>query len=149
MSVSQPPGESGRTIDTASLGARLAQAAMAIVLTIVSVLLMLTTHRLQLALGGIDLPAGLVFGAVLQIVICVFLWSATGSRFPLLLVGGLWGMLATPFLGESIGGGVLLPAQVADIPQISGWIVQGLGILIPFLMAGLVTVLGRRAPRRR
>jgi len=44
---------------------------------------------------------------------------------------------------------VLLPAQVADIPQISGWIVQGLGILIPFLMAGLVTVLGRRAPRRR
>lgn len=149
MSVTQPPGESGRTVDTASLGARLAQAAMAIVLAIASVLLMLTTHRMEVALLGVDLPVGLVFGAALQIVICVFLWSATGSRFPLLVLGGLWGMLATPFLGESVGGGVLLPAVVAEVPQLSGWIVQGLGILIPFLMAGLFTLLERRAPRRR
>lgn len=149
MSVTQPPGESGRTVDTASLGARLAQAAMAIVLAIASVLLMLTTHRMEVALLGVGLPVGLVFGAALQIVICVFLWSATGSRFPLLVLGGLWGMLATPFLGESVGGGVLLPAVVAEVPQLSGWIVQGLGILIPFLMAGLFTLLERRAPRRR
>lgn len=148
MSATQPRRGSGRTVDTDSLAARLAQAAMAIVLAIASVLLMLTTHRMELELLGVELPAGLLFGAVFQVVTCLFLWGATGSRFPLLVLGGLWGMLATPFLGESVGGGVLLPAVIADVPQVSGWIVQGLGVAIPFLVAGVITLargLGSRA----
>lgn len=147
--MTQPPGEAGRTVDTSSLRARLAQAAMAIVLAIVSVLLMLTTHRMELSLLGAELPAGLVFGAVFQVVTCIFLWSATGSRFPLLVLGCLWGMLATPFLGKSVGGGVLLPAVIAGVPQLSGWIVQGLGIVIPFLLAAVITVAGKLRPRAR
>jgi hypothetical protein len=140
---------SARQVDTTSLAARLAQAAMAIVLAIISVLLMLSTHRVELDLLGVDLPAGLLFGAVFQGLTCVFLWAATGSRFPLLVMGCLWGLLATPFLGEGVGGGVMLPAVVADVPQYSGWIVQGLGLVIPFLVAGGITVAGRARSRAR
>ena len=147
-SAPSPPGPP-RTVDTTSLAARSAQAAMAIVLAIISVLLMLTTHRTELELFGVDLPVGLVFGAVFQVVTCVFLWAATGSRFPLLVLGCLWGMLATPFLGESVGGGVLLPAVIGGVPQITGWIVQGLGLVIPFLLAAVITVAGRRRTRTR
>src|SRR5699024_9988484 len=149
--VTSAPSPTGppRTGDTTSIAARSAQAAMAIVLAIISVLLMLTTHRMELELFGVALPVGLVFGAVLQVVPCVFLWAATGSRFPLLVLGCLWGLLATPFLGESIGGGVLLPAVIGGVPQITGWIVQGLGLVIPFLLAAVITVAGRRRTRTR
>ncbi|MDN5899605.1 MAG: hypothetical protein L0H74_06000 [Brachybacterium sp.] len=149
MTPAPSPAGSTRSVDTSSLAARLAQAAMAIVLAIISVLLMLTTHRMQFGLFGFDVPAGLLFGAVFQVVTCVFLWSATGSRFPLLVLGCLWGMLATPFLGESVGGGVLLPAMIGDVPQLSGWVVQGLGLVIPFLIAGGITVVGKLSTRAR
>ncbi|SLM98531.1 hypothetical protein FM106_16095 [Brachybacterium faecium] len=142
-------GEGRREVDTDSLAARFAQAAMAIVLAIVSVLLLLTTHRMQLAVLGVELPVGLLFGAAFQTLTCVFLWAATGSRFPLLVLGCLWGVLATPFLGEGAGGGVLLPAVIADVPQLSGWIVQGIGLIIPFLVVGLLTVVGRARSRAR
>ncbi|WP_394214467.1 hypothetical protein [Brachybacterium vulturis] len=147
MTPAPSPSASTRRVDTDSLAARLAQAAMAIVLAIISVLLMLTTHRLELGMFGPEVPVGMLFGAVFQVVTCVFLWSATGSRFPLLVLGCLWGMLATPFLGRSVGGGVLLPAMIGDVPQLSGWIVQGLGIAIPFLAAAVITVLGKLFPR--
>src|SRR5699024_2111614 len=167
-------GDGRREVDTDSLAARFAQAAMAIVLAIVSVLLLLTTHRMQLAVRGAELPGGLLFGAAFQTRTCVLLWAATGARFPLLVLrcvwgevaayqpltrvfrgaatgsrfplrvlGCLWGVLATPFLGEGAGGGVLLPAVIADVPQLSGWIVQGIGLIIPFLVVGLLTVVGR------
>lgn len=149
MTTSQRSAGSARQVDTTSLAARLAQAAMAIVLAIISVLLLLTTHRVELDLLGVAVPVGLLFGAVFQAITSVFLWAATGSRFPLLVLGSLWGILAMPFLGEGVGGGVMLPAVVADVPQLSGWIVQGLGLVIPFLVAGLITLAGRARPRAR
>ncbi|MDN5599009.1 MAG: hypothetical protein ACTHV2_00035 [Brachybacterium sp.] len=149
MTPAPSPSGSARGVDTDSLAARFAQAAMAIVLAIISVLLMLTTHRMEVALLGVDVPAGMLFGAAFQVVTCVFLWSATGSRFPLLVLGCLWGMLATPFLGESVGGGVLLPAMIGDVPQLSGWVIQGLGLAIPFLAAAVITVAGTFARRAR
>ena len=136
-------------VDTTSLAARLGQAAMAIVLAIVSVLLLVTTHRFELTVLGVDLPAGLLLGAVFQAVVCLFLWSATGTRFPLLVLGSLWDLLAGPFLGEWAGGGVLLPAEIAGQAQYSGWIVQGIGILIPFALALVITVAGRGRSRAR
>lgn len=147
MTASQRSSGPGGQLDTTSLPARLVQAAMALVLAIVSVLLMLTTHRVELQLLGADLPVGLLFGAVFQVVACAFLWAATGSRLPLIVLGCLWGVLATPFLGEGAGGGVLLPAMLLDVPQYSGWIVQGIGLLVPFLVAGLITVVTRSRSR--
>lgn len=147
MTTQQRTEEPARKVDTDSLSARIAQAVMALVLTVVSVLLLVTTHRLEIELLGIDLPAGLLFGALFQLVTCVFLWSATGSRLPVLVLGCLWGLLAMPFLGQSPGGGVLMPAMLGDVPQYSGWIVQGIGLSIPFLVAGALT-LARRRPRR-
>lgn len=67
----------------------------------------------------------------------------------MLVLGCLWGMLATPFLGESVGGGVLLPAMIGDVPQLSGWVIQGLGLAIPFLAAAVITVAGTFARRAR
>lgn len=136
-----------RQVETTSLSARVVQGVMALVLAVLSVLLMITTHRLELGIGGVELPIGLLFGAIYQVVTCVFLWAATGSRFPLLVLGCLWGMIATPFLGEGAGGGVLMPAVVRDQQQYSGWIVQGLGLVIPFLIAGVLTLRGRRSGR--
>lgn len=149
MTTQQRTTEPARRVDTDSLAARLAQTAMAIVLTIISVLLLVTTHRLELGVLGIDLPAGLLFGAVFQLVTCVFLWSATGARLPLLVLGCLWPVLAMPFLGESVGGGVLMPAMLGTVPQYSGWIVQGIGLVIPFLFVGLLTVARQRRARAR
>lgn len=144
MTIEQQPV---RRVDSTSLAARLTQAAMAVVLAIVSVLLMVTLHRVELSVLGLHLPVGLLFGALFQVVTCVFLWAATGSRLPLLVLGCLWGLLATPFLGEGLGGGVLMPAMLGTEPQYSGWVVQGLGLVIPFLIAGLITLVRRRRSR--
>lgn len=137
------------TVDTTSLPSRVAQVVMGVVLTIVSVLLMITTHRMQLELLGIDLPAGLLFGALFQVVVTVFLYASTGSRLPLVVVGSLWALVAIPFLGNGAGGGVLMPAVIAGKAQYSGWIVQALGIGIPFLGVLAVTLGRRRRDGRR
>jgi hypothetical protein len=144
--VSAPQGRAAGAGDDA-LAVRLTQAAMALVLTVVSVLLLITTHRMRLALGGVDLPVGLLFGGAFQILTCVFLYAATGSRLPLVVLGALWGLLAAPFLGRGAGGGVLLPAVIGEQAQFSGWIVQGLGVGIPFLVAAVITVVRRSASR--
>lgn len=144
MTVEQQPV---RRVDTTSLAGRLTQAAMAVVLAIVSVLLMITLHRVELPVAGLRLPVGLLFGALFQVVTSVFLWAATGSRLPLLVLGSLWGLLAMPFLGEGLGGGVLMPAMLGTEPQYSGWVVQGLGLVIPFLIAGLITLVRRARTR--
>ncbi|GAA1484550.1 hypothetical protein [Brachybacterium fresconis] len=138
----------GTVVETTSPSARITQGVLGVVLTVLSVLLMLTTHRMRLALGGVDLPVGLIFGGAFQIVTCVFLYAATGSRLPLIVVGALWGLAALPFLGHGAGGGVLMPAEIAGRLQLAGWIVQGLGIGIPFLAALLITV-GRAWRQRR
>ena len=39
---------------------------------------------------------------------------------------------------------MLLPAELAGQVQLSGWIVQGIGIGIPFLVVLAVTLVGRR-----
>ena len=75
--------------------------------------------------------------------------AATGTRFPLLVLGALWGILATPFLGEGAGGGVLMPAEIAGQAQFSGWIVQGLGVGIPYLTALVITLAPRSRRRAR
>ena len=145
ISTQQGPPGAGST----SLGARIGQAAMAVVLTLVSVPLLLTIHRVELDVLGAKLPLGLLFGAVFQIVVSLFLWASTGSRLPVLVLGALWGLAAAPFLGRGAGGGVLLPAEIAGETQISGWIVQGIGILVPFLVALVVTLAPLRRSRAR
>ena len=139
-------------MDTQSLAARMSHVALAIVIAVLSVVLLVTTHRVRLALGGVDLPAGLLFGTAFQVTACVFLYAATGSRLPLVVLGSLWGLLAMPFLGRGVGGGVLFPAVIGDQVQLSGWIVQGIGVLLPFAMALVITALRRRPgprPSRR
>ncbi|EYT50140.1 hypothetical protein D641_0105005 [Brachybacterium muris UCD-AY4] len=139
-------------MDTQSLAARMSQVALAFVIAVLSVVLLVTTHRVRLALGGVDLPAGLLFGTAFQVTACVFLYAATGSRLPLVVLGSLWGLLAMPFLGRGVGGGVLFPAVIGDQVQLSGWIVQGIGVLLPFAMALVITALRRRPgprPSRR
>ncbi|HIY22707.1 MAG TPA: hypothetical protein H9837_00130 [Candidatus Brachybacterium merdigallinarum] len=125
---------------------------MALLPAVLSVVLMVPTHRLRWEALGVDWPIGLLFGAAFQVVCCLFLYGATGSRLPLVVLGSLWGILAMPFLGRSLGGGVMLPAVIGDQVQFSGWILQGLGIGIPFLVAGVITVrrvreASRPAPR--
>lgn len=139
---------SDRHVDTDSRAARITQVAMAIVLAVISVVLMISTHRVQVELLGVDWSVGLLFGAAFQVVTCVFLYAATGSRFPLLVLGSLWGILAMPLLGRGAGGGVLMPAVIGEQTQYSGWVVQGLGLAIPFAVAGLLTVSRLRRPRR-
>ncbi|WP_232820367.1 hypothetical protein [Brachybacterium sp. YJGR34] len=131
------------------LGTRLTQVAMAVVLTLISAPLMLTTHRLRIEVLGLDLPAGLLFGALFQVLVCVFLYAATGSRLPLVVLGALWGLVASPFLGRGAGGGVMLPAVIDEQVQYAGWIVQVLGVGIPFLVAAAITVARRLRARNR
>lgn len=120
---------------------------MAIVPAILSVALMTATHRLRLELGGVQLPAGLLFAAAYQLVTCLFLYAATGSRLPLVALGALWGMLVAPLSGRGAGGGVLMPAVIGEQVQYSGWVLQGLGVFGPFVVAGVITLLRLRGGR--
>lgn len=121
----------------------MAQVTQAVVLSILAAVLMITTHRVRVELGGVDWPVGLLFGAVFQLVCCVFAYASTGARLPLLLMGSLWGPFTLPFLTRGAGGGVLLPAEIGGQAQYSGWAVQLLGIGIPFVAVAVVS-LGRR-----
>lgn len=140
------PHAASHAVDTRSLPARISQVVLGVVITVLSVVLLVTTHRLRVDVGGVDVPAGLLLGTAFQVTACVFLYAATGSRLPLAVVGSLWGLLAMPFLGRGAGGGVLFPAEIAGQPQISGWIVQGIGVLLPFVVILAITVLRRRPP---
>ncbi|WP_193636288.1 hypothetical protein [Brachybacterium subflavum] len=136
--VRTAPGASERTAPaTTSIAARISQVVAAIVVAVVSVLLLVTMHRLQLTIAGVDLPVGLVFGAVFQFAASTFLWAATGARLPVVVLGCIWGLMVLPFAGTSPGGGVLMPAVIAQKAQISGWIVQGIGIVVPFVFLGI------------
>lgn len=138
------PPNGPRTVDTTSVSARVSQAVMAVVIAVISVLFLITTHRMRLDLGPVQVPTGLLLGLLFQVTACVFLVASTGARLPLLLLGSLWGLIAGPFLGRGAGGGVLVPAVVAEQTQYAGWIVQGIGILVPFAAALMVTLRRRR-----
>lgn len=132
------------TPGTTSIAARASQVVAAIVVAVVSVLLLVTMHRLEVSVGGIHLPVGLVFGAVFQFAASTFLWAATGARLPVVVLGCVWGLMVLPFAGTSPGGGVLMPAVIAQRTQISGWIVQGIGIAVPFAFLGIQHLVSRR-----
>lgn len=137
-------GPASPAAGTASISARISQVIAAIVVAVVSVLLLVTMHRLELTVAGIDLPVGLVFGAVFQFAAATFLWAATGARLPVVVLGCVWGLMVLPFAGTSPGGGVLMPAVIAQKAQISGWIVQGIGIVVPFVFLGIQHLASRR-----
>lgn len=145
--VNQQPQQPA-PVDTQSLAARFSQVALAIVVSILSVALLVTTHRLRMDVAGVELPLGLLFGTLFQVTACVFLYASTGSRLPLGVLGSLWGLLAMPFLGRGVGGGVLFPAAIGAQVQYSGWIVQGIGVLLPFVIIGVITLLRNRRRRR-
>lgn len=129
---------------------RVVMVLLGLLLAAVSLALMISTHRVHVDLFTISWPVGLVFGAVLQLAASIFLLSSGGSRLPLLVFLIAWGMGTALFAGTGAGGGVLMPAVIEDRIQFSGWIVQGLGILIPLAVLGvdLVLRLRRTAPRR-
>lgn len=124
--------------------ARVAQVALGALLSVISVVLLVPMHRLELDLLGIDLPVGLVFGFVFQLVASIFAYSSTGSRLPLVILGALWGLLVMPFAGRGIGGGVLMPAEMGEQTQYSGLLLQAIGVLTPFAVAGVITLIARK-----
>jgi hypothetical protein len=120
------------------------QVVLALILTVVSVLVLVPVHRLSLDVAGVAVPAGLVFAVLFQIVASVFLWASTGSRLPILLLGCLWGLAVIPFAGSGAGGGALLPAALGEQLQVSSYLIQGIGVLVPLLVALVITLVGRR-----
>lgn len=144
LPLTQDAPPPGTVAGTDSLATRIGQVAMAIVPALLLVALMTAVHRLRVELGGFELPAGLLFGAAYQVVTCVFLYAVTGSRLPLVALGALWGMLVMPLAGRGAGGGVLMPAVIGEQAQYSGWILQGIGVFVPFLVAAAITLLRRR-----
>ncbi|MFC0675774.1 hypothetical protein [Brachybacterium hainanense] len=123
---------------------RIMQCVLAGVIALISVGLMVSLHRLSIDVLGLALPLGLVLGGLFQTVASIFLLAVTGSRLPVLVLACVWGIAVMPLAGAGAGGGVLMPAVIGGRMQVSGWIVQGLGVLIPFLVALAVTLLRRR-----
>jgi hypothetical protein len=143
-------GPAGRTApDTASIAARISQVICALVIGAVSVLLLVTLHRVQLSVLGLSLPIGLVIGAVFQFACSTFLWASTGARLPVVVLGCVWGLMVMPFAGRGAGGGVLMPAIIGEQTQYSGWIVQGIGVAVPFVFLGVQLLVARRSARAR
>ena len=123
---------------------------MAGVLAVVSVLLLVAIHRVEVVAGGVHWPLGLVMGAIFQLAASVFLLTSTGRRLPVLVLLIAWGVLAMPFAGSGPGGGVLMPGQIAGKPQYSGYLIQIIGVGIPLLvLAGAQIAAIRRAGRER
>lgn len=101
------------------------------ILAAISVLLLVTTHRLTVTVGGFGLPVGLLMGAVFQLAASLFLVASTGRRLPLIVLTAAWGTLVIPFAGNGAGGGVLMPGALGDQVQYQGWIVQLIGVGVP------------------
>jgi hypothetical protein len=120
--------------DVSSASARIGQLVLAVVVCAVSLFLLIPLHRVGIDLGGVQLPVGLAFGLVLQVVASVFLWAATGAYLPVIVLACLWGIGVMPFAGNGAGGGVLMPAALGDRLQLQGWVVQGIGVLVPFVV---------------
>ena len=81
MSTQQRAGGTAPRMDTDSLSARITQAVMALVLTVVSVLMLVTTHRFEFELLGVEIPAGLLFGALFTMAGALQFWLVDGREF--------------------------------------------------------------------
>ena len=117
------------------------------VLAVLSVLVMVTVHRHTVDLLGVRWPTGLLLGAAFQLAVSLFVWSATGTRAALIVLASVWGIAVMPLTGSGVGGGVLMPAEVGGQAQYGGYVVQLLGVGIPFLVLVAITVRGRLSHR--
>ncbi|EWS80709.1 hypothetical protein [Brachybacterium phenoliresistens] len=127
------------------MAARIMQCVLAGVLAAISVGLLVSLHRLQVDVGVVRIPAGLLLGVLFQGAASIFLISVTGSRLPAAVLAAAWGIMVMPFAGRGAGGGVLMPAVIAEQAQYAGWIVQGIGVLVPFAVIAGETVRRRRS----
>jgi hypothetical protein len=132
--------------DVTSPAARAGQLVLAVVLCAVSLFLLIPLHRFSIDLGGAHLPVGLLFALVFQVVVSVFLWAATGAYLPVIVLACLWGLGVMPFAGNGAGGGVLMPAALGDRIQLQGWVIQAIGVLVPFAVLLVVRWRERRTP---
>lgn len=107
-------------------------------LGVVSGFVLVGVHRMSVSLGGVELPWGLLFGAVFQIVGCVLLIALSGRKLPLAVFALVFAAMSMLFAGTSAGGGVLMPGEIAGVAQWQGWAVQIMGVLIPCLAIALV-----------
>lgn len=107
-------------------------------LGVLSGFVLVGVHRMSVSVGGIDIPWGLVFGAVFQIVGCVLLVALSGRKLPLAVFALVFALLSMVFAGTSAGGGVLMPGEIAGVVQWQGWAVQIMGVVIPCLVVALV-----------
>ncbi len=130
------------------MSSRLIQLLAGAVLGALTAFVLVGMHRVSADIGGVSIPWGLLFGAVFMAVASILLTAWFEAKLPLGILALVFAMLALMFAGQSPGGGVLMPAQVAGQVQWTGWAVQLIGVLIPLAAAGLVWMRQIRALHR-
>ena len=128
---------------------RLLQAITGALIGVLAALVLVGMHRVSADIGGVSVPWGLLFGAVFMIVASVLLTAWFEAKLPLGMLAFVFALLALLFAGESPGGGVLMPAQIAGEKQWTGWAVQIIGVAIPLVAAGIVWVRQIRSLHRQ
>lgn len=140
-SAQQPSAPATVWADGAAPSSRLVEIVAGAVIGVISGFVLIGTHRLQLPVGGSDIPVGLIFGAVFQCVGSVLLAAWFGRKMPLGVLSLVFAVLAMLFAGPSAGGGILMPGELAGEFQWQGWAVQLIGILVPLAVLTVMWII--------
>ncbi|WP_279063011.1 hypothetical protein [Dermabacter hominis] len=101
-------------------------------------LVVIGTHRMRSTVHDVSVPWGLLFGCAYEVVATCMLVALSGRKLPLFIDALAFTLVAVYFSGTSLGGGLLVPAQIAGEAQWQGWVAQFLGVIVPLVGVAIV-----------
>ncbi|MCT1955385.1 hypothetical protein M3C92_03995 [Dermabacter hominis] len=101
-------------------------------------LVVIGTHRMRSTVQDVSVPWGLLFGCAYEVVATCMLVALSGRKLPLFIDALAFTLVAVYFSGTSLGGGLLVPAQIAGEAQWQGWAAQFLGVIVPLVGVAIV-----------
>ncbi len=140
MNAKDPNG-GGIFFDGTTPASRATEIVVGAIVGVLGGLVVIGTHRMRSTVGGVQLPWGLALGFAFQAIATVGLVALSGRKLPLFMEALAFTLVAMYFSGTSLGGGLLVPAQIAGEAQWQGWVAQFLGVIVPLVGAALVWII--------
>ena len=140
MNAKDPNG-GGSFFDGTAPASRRTEIIVGVIAGVFGGLVVIGTHRMRSTVGGVSVPWGVAFGCAFQTIATLGLIALSGRKLPLFMDALAFTLVAMYFSGTSLGGGLLVPAQIAGEAQWQGWAAQFLGVIVPLVGAAVVWAL--------
>lgn len=138
---SKDPNGGGIFVDGTKPASRTTEIVVGAIAGVLGGLVVIGTHRMRSAVGGVQIPWGLIFGLAFQAIATGGLIAISGRKLALFIDALAFTIVAMYFSGTSLGGGLLVPAQIAGVAQWQGWAAQFLGVIVPLVGAAIVWII--------